>query len=116
MYSTVANSMKRRPTPDTSCVWVEFKMAAWKPDVISNAKTVPSRVADTIERRSTPIISCVQAKSNMAAWATIMDSTWIQLLFAVSRRSIVSATLENMVIAFKIAFLSAMQVMSTSDF
>jgi hypothetical protein len=48
----------------------------------------------------------VQVKSNMDAQRPeVVEFTSIQLVLGVGRRSVVSATLENMVLAFEITFL-----------
>jgi hypothetical protein len=60
-----------------------------------------SRVADTIERRPILNDSCVLVKSNMDAQKSeLVEFTLMQLVLGVGRRSIVSVTLENMVLAF----------------
>jgi hypothetical protein len=33
MFSRVANTSERRPAPNTSCVYVKFNIADWKPEV-----------------------------------------------------------------------------------
>jgi hypothetical protein len=42
-------------------------------------------------------------------WAAILDSTKMQLVLGVGRRSVVLATLDNVVLAFEIEFLSVIQ-------
>jgi hypothetical protein len=76
-------------------------------NVMSSANTMFPRVSNKVDRQKTLNTSSVQVKSNMDAQKPeIVEYTLMQLLLGVGRRSIVSATLENMVLASEIAYLS----------